>query len=39
MSRRYTGWPSRPVPIGSLTMSVSIEPVSAYATTSGGEAR
>ena len=37
-SRRWTG-PSGPVPIGSVVRSTSTRPASAYATTSGGEAR
>ena len=39
MSARKTGWPSEPVPSGSVVMSRSIVPASAYATTRGGEAR
>ena len=39
MSARYTGSPSEPVPSGSVVMSLSIDPASAYATTSGGDAR
>src|SRR5206468_12282012 len=34
-----TGLPSRSVPIGSLLRSICTVPASAYATTSGGEAR
>jgi hypothetical protein len=37
-SRRKTG-PSAPSPSGSVSTSKSIRPASAYATTSGGEAR
>ncbi|MNC85401.1 hypothetical protein D3C83_09970 [compost metagenome] len=36
ISRRNTGLPSFPVPIGSRAMSVSTVPASANATTSGG---
>src|SRR5208282_1964160 len=39
MSLRYTGLPSRPFPSGSVVMSIFRLPASAYATTSGGEAR
>ena len=39
MSLRYTGLPSLPLPSGSVVMSMSRLPASAYATTSGGEAR
>src|SRR5438874_560540 len=39
MSLRYTGLPSLPVPSGSVVRSTSRVPASAYATTSGGEAR
>ena len=39
MSARNTGWPSLPVPSGSVVRSRSIVPARAYATTSGGEAR
>ncbi len=39
MSVRWTGVPSEPMPSGSVVMSMSIEPASAYATTSGGDAR
>ena len=39
MSLRYTGAPLRSVPSGSFVRSLSISPASAYATTSGGEAR
>ena len=38
MSRRNTG-PSVPMPSGSVAKSMSIRPASAYATTSGGDAR
>ena len=38
-SARSTGPPSAPVPIGSAARSMSVVPASAYATTSGGEAR
>src|SRR3954463_9279297 len=38
MSRRKTG-PSLPTPTGSVLKSMSILPASAYATTSGGDAR
>ena len=37
-SRRYTG-PSLPCPSGSVVRSALTVPASAYATTSGGEAR
>src|SRR5271166_78231 len=39
MSRRYTGAPELSRPSGSPYRSISILPASAYATTSGGEAR
>jgi hypothetical protein len=39
MSASRTGRPSEPMPSGSVVMSRSIVPASAYATTSGGEAR
>src|SRR5438093_13219138 len=39
ISRRYTGAPSRSRPTGSVVRSTSTVPASAYATTSGGEAR
>ena len=39
MSLRYTGLPSLPFPIGSVVRSFCTVPASAYATTSGGEAR
>ncbi len=39
ISLRYTGWPDGSVPSGSRVMSTSMLPASAYATTSGGEAR
>jgi hypothetical protein len=29
MSARWTGWPSLPVPSGSVVMSMSIDPASA----------
>src|ERR1700678_83825 len=38
-SLRYTGLPSLPVPRGSVVISTSRLPASAYATTRGGEAR
>jgi hypothetical protein len=38
-SLRNTGLPSVPVPRGSRSKSTSTLPASAYATTSGGEAR
>ena len=38
-SDRYTGCPDFPVPSGSDVRSMSIVPASAYATTSGGDAR
>src|SRR6202161_29631 len=39
MSLRYTGLPFLSLPRGSVVMSISRFPASAYATTSGGEAR
>ena len=39
MSASMTGDPSVPVPSGSVVRSMSTRPASAYATTSGGEAR
>ena len=39
MSESMTGWPSDPVPIGSVVRSMSTRPARAKATTSGGEAR
>src|SRR5436853_3504479 len=39
MSLRKTGLPSLPLPIGSSSRSMCTVPASAYATTSGGDAR
>ena len=39
MSASITGWPSLPVPMGSVVRSMSTRPARAKATTSGGDAR
>ena len=39
ISRKNTGLPSEPLPSASVVRSRSMRPASAYATTSGGDAR